>query len=103
MSVVITQSIVHVHLVSKVDDCVSSHVCGFLFAAGPTFQPQRRPQAPVRLEVFLDLAVDGANRVLDFFVDNPAISLIDDRNDHNLTPMFQRDTAAVKEENSPVE
>jgi hypothetical protein len=52
----------------------------------------------MRLEVFLDLAVDGANSALDFFVRNPTVGLIDDRNDHSLTPVFQRGGAAAKEE-----
>src|SRR4030095_3416970 len=91
ISIVVTQSVGHIDVVPKVDHRFATHV-GWVLRLWVFFplplQSQRRAQAPVRFKVLLDLAINGAQRVLHLFVAELAVGVIDNRNDHWVASFF---------------
>jgi len=89
VGVVIAEGAGDVRLVPQVDDGVAPHVGEFLLLGrrgGPSLQPQRGAETPVRREVLLDLAVDGPDRRLQRLVLDLALGVIDHGNDHGDPP-----------------
>src|SRR5262245_8596244 len=71
ISIVVTQRVRHIDVVPEINNGISTHVRWLLllgFCSRLALQSQHRPQTPVRFKVLLDLAVDGAKRMLYLFV-----------------------------------
>src|SRR5215471_7334593 len=91
ISIVVTQRVRHIDIVPEINNGISAHVRWLLllgFCSRLALQSQHRPQTPVRFKVLLDLAVDGAKRMLYLFVAELAVGVIDDGNDHSFPPFI---------------
>jgi hypothetical protein len=65
--IVVSLSVPDFDYVAQVEDGIASHVGRIHYAVGASalsFKTQLRPESPVRLKVFRNLAVDGANCAL---------------------------------------
>ena len=81
----VSQSVGDVNVVPKIDHSVAAQIRrlqGFGLRPRLSFEPQSRAETPVRFEVFLDLAVDGAQYLLHILVVKLAVGMVDNGNNH---------------------